>query len=74
MCPVCLDVQRGGKDVDQLNEPAVLEMRGGPSDSACRRWVQTTLCCVGPMTRVVNESAKGGTMIPSGTSWADERK
>ena len=42
-------------------ELAVLEMRVGPSDSGCRLRVQTTLCCAGPMTRVVNESAKGET-------------
>jgi hypothetical protein len=39
---------------------AVLEMRGGPSNSECRLGVQTTRCCVGVMARVVNERGKGG--------------
>jgi hypothetical protein len=35
-------------------------MRVGPLDSECRLGVQTTNCCAGPMTGVVNELGNGG--------------
>jgi hypothetical protein len=53
---------------------AVREMKECPSESPCRRRLQTTMSCFGQMPRWLTSWSKGVVLITSGMEERDERK